>query len=84
MMLVRREGMVFTIGQTAGMYYGPRGGIYQVVATPEQPGNTHFAFEAPEPPGRHPNQTLAEIEQRNLKAFAAWFRYSAPHQGKWA
>jgi mannose-6-phosphate isomerase-like protein (cupin superfamily) len=36
------------------MYYGPGGGIYQVVATPEQTGNTHFAFEATEPPGGGP------------------------------
>jgi hypothetical protein len=54
MVLVRREAMVFTIGETAGMYYGPGGGIYQVVATPEQTGNTHFAFEATEPPGGGP------------------------------
>lgn len=36
------------------MYYGPVGGLYQVVATPEQTGNIHFPFVATEPPGGGP------------------------------
>jgi hypothetical protein len=32
----------------------PGGGIYQVVATPKQTGNLHFAFETTEPPGGGP------------------------------
>jgi quercetin dioxygenase-like cupin family protein len=34
--------------------YGPGGGVYRIVATPSQTRNTHFAFEATEPPGGGP------------------------------
>jgi quercetin dioxygenase-like cupin family protein len=34
--------------------YGPGGGVYRIVATPSQTQNTHFAFEATEPPGGGP------------------------------
>ncbi|HXW04278.1 MAG TPA: cupin domain-containing protein [Vicinamibacterales bacterium] len=34
--------------------YGAGGGIYKIVATPAETGNTHFAFEAIEPPGGGP------------------------------
>ena len=43
-----------TTSQISEMRYGPGGGIYQIVATPEQTGNLHFAFEATEPPGGGP------------------------------
>lgn len=46
--------MVVRTNRIAEMYYGPGGGIYQVVATPRQTGNIHFAFEATEPPGGGP------------------------------
>ena len=36
------------------MYYGPGGGLYQVVATPEQTEDIHFAFVATEPRGGGP------------------------------
>jgi quercetin dioxygenase-like cupin family protein len=34
--------------------YGPGGGVYHIVGTAAQTGNTHFGFEAPEPPGGGP------------------------------
>lgn len=34
--------------------YGPGGGVYRIVATPAATRNTHFAFEAIEPPGGGP------------------------------
>lgn len=34
--------------------FGPGGGVYQIVATAAETGNTHFAFEAIEPPGGGP------------------------------
>lgn len=34
--------------------YGPGGGVYRIVATASQTRNTHFAFEAIEPPGGGP------------------------------
>jgi quercetin dioxygenase-like cupin family protein len=39
---------------TGRVRYGAGGGIYQIVATPAETGNTHFAFEAIEPPGGGP------------------------------
>ena len=46
--------MVNTTRAIDEMYYGPGGGLYQVVATPEQTGNIHFAFVATGPPGGGP------------------------------
>lgn len=34
--------------------FGPGGGVYRIVATAAETGNTHFAFEAAEPPGGGP------------------------------
>jgi len=34
--------------------YGAGGGMYRIVATAEETRNTHFAFEATEPPGGGP------------------------------
>ena len=34
--------------------YGPGGGVYRVITTAAETGNTHFAFEAIEPPGGGP------------------------------
>lgn len=34
--------------------FGPGGGVYRIVATAAETGNTHFAFEASEPPGGGP------------------------------
>lgn len=34
--------------------YGPGGGVYRIVATADETGNRHFAFEASEPPGGGP------------------------------
>jgi quercetin dioxygenase-like cupin family protein len=34
--------------------YGAGGGIYRIVTTPAETANTHFAFEATEPPGGGP------------------------------
>jgi quercetin dioxygenase-like cupin family protein len=34
--------------------FGPGGGVYRIVATSSDTGNTHFAFEAAEPPGGGP------------------------------
>jgi quercetin dioxygenase-like cupin family protein len=34
--------------------FGPGGGVYNIVATAAETGNTHFAFEAIEPPGGGP------------------------------
>jgi quercetin dioxygenase-like cupin family protein len=34
--------------------FGPGGGVYNILATAQDTGNTHFAFEAIEPPGGGP------------------------------
>jgi len=47
-------GACATKEQIAEVRYGPGGAIYRVVITPEQTGNTLFAFEAKEPPGGGP------------------------------
>jgi quercetin dioxygenase-like cupin family protein len=43
-----------TTTTTDRVKYGIGGGIYRIVATPDETGNTHFAFEATEPPGGGP------------------------------
>jgi quercetin dioxygenase-like cupin family protein len=43
-----------TLDKIGQVRYGPGGGIYRIVATPAQTGNTFFAFEATEPPGGGP------------------------------
>ena len=46
--------MVVATNRINGMYHGPGGAIYKVLATPARTGNLHFAFEATEPPGGGP------------------------------
>jgi quercetin dioxygenase-like cupin family protein len=46
--------MFATVGDLERVRYGPGGGVYRIVATAEETGNTHFAFEAIEPPGGGP------------------------------
>jgi uncharacterized cupin superfamily protein len=43
-----------TMTTTDRVRYGAGGGLYRIVATPAETGNTHFAFEAIEPPGGGP------------------------------
>jgi quercetin dioxygenase-like cupin family protein len=43
-----------TVAETETIRYGAGGGVYRVVATPAGTGNTHYAFEATEPPGGGP------------------------------
>lgn len=43
-----------TVPSTDRLRFGPGGGLYQIVATAAETGNTHFAFEAIEPPGGGP------------------------------
>jgi len=43
-----------TTTTTERVRYGAGGGIYRIVATPDETGNAHFAFEALEPPGGGP------------------------------
>jgi uncharacterized cupin superfamily protein len=46
--------MTATADQIGQVRYGPGGGVYQIVASSSETGNTHFAFEAIEPPGGGP------------------------------
>jgi hypothetical protein len=55
-------GMNKTVGE---LRYGPGGGVYRVTVTPEQTSNTHFAFEATEPPGGGPPLCTSRTARRN-------------------
>lgn len=46
--------MISTTTTVDRVRYGAGGGLYRIVATAEETGNTHFAFEATEPPGGGP------------------------------
>ena len=46
--------MLATVPALEKIRYGPGGGVYKIVATAAQTNNTHFAFEAIEPPGGGP------------------------------
>lgn len=46
--------MTSTLATTDRIRYGAGGGLYRIVVTPAESGNTHFAFEAIEPPGGGP------------------------------
>lgn len=46
--------MAQTVTTLDRVRYGVGGGLYRIVATPAETGNTHFAFEATEPPGGGP------------------------------
>ena len=46
--------MLATVPALEKVRYGPGGGVYKIVATAAETGNTHFAFEAIEPPGGGP------------------------------
>jgi len=46
--------MLTTTTSLERVRFGPGGGLYQIVATAAETGNTHFAFEATEPPGGGP------------------------------
>jgi uncharacterized cupin superfamily protein len=46
--------MLGTVPALEKIRYGPGGGVYKIVATAAQTNNTHFAFEAIEPPGGGP------------------------------
>jgi uncharacterized cupin superfamily protein len=46
--------MPATVPALEKIRYGPGGGVYKIVATAAQTNNTHFAFEAIEPPGGGP------------------------------
>jgi quercetin dioxygenase-like cupin family protein len=46
--------MLTTAAALERIRFGPGGGVYQIVATAAETHNTHFAFEAIEPPGGGP------------------------------
>ena len=46
--------MFATVPALEKVRFGPGGGVYKIVATAAETGNTHFAFEAIEPPGGGP------------------------------
>jgi quercetin dioxygenase-like cupin family protein len=46
--------MLETVASLERIRFGPGGGVYRIVATASETGNTHFAFEAIEPPGGGP------------------------------
>ena len=46
--------MPATVPALEKVRFGPGGGVYKIVATAAETGNTHFAFEAIEPPGGGP------------------------------
>jgi quercetin dioxygenase-like cupin family protein len=46
--------MLETVASLERIRFGPGGGVYRIVATAAETGNTHFAFEAIEPPGGGP------------------------------
>ena len=46
--------MFATVPALEKIRYGPGGAVYKIVATAAETGNTHFAFEAIEPPGGGP------------------------------
>ena len=46
--------MVATVPSLAKVRFGPGGGVYKIVTTAAETKNTHFAFEAIEPPGGGP------------------------------
>jgi len=46
--------------------YGPAGGIYSIVATADQTGNTHFAIEATEPTGGGPPVHIQTREEERF------------------
>src|SRR5262245_11407854 len=50
----RVRAMFATVPALEKIRYGPGGGVYKIVATAAETGNTHFAFEAIEPPGGGP------------------------------
>jgi len=43
-----------TVAAAERVRYGTGGGVYRIIATAAETGNTHFAFEAYEPPGGGP------------------------------
>jgi uncharacterized cupin superfamily protein len=43
-----------TMTTTDRVRHGAGGGLYRILVTPAETGNTHFAFEAIEPPGGGP------------------------------
>ncbi len=55
--------MSATAVATERVRYGPGGGVYNIVATAAETGNTHFAFEAVEPPGGGPPLHTHAIEE---------------------
>jgi uncharacterized cupin superfamily protein len=59
--------MFATVPALERIRYGPGGGVYKIVATAAQTNNTHFAFEAIEPPGGGPPlHTHANEEEFSL------------------
>jgi quercetin dioxygenase-like cupin family protein len=46
--------MLGTVPALEKVRFGPGGGVYKIVATAAETRNTHFAFEAIEPPGGGP------------------------------
>jgi quercetin dioxygenase-like cupin family protein len=46
--------MLATVPALEKVRFGPGGGVYKIVATAAETRNTHFAFEAIEPPGGGP------------------------------
>jgi quercetin dioxygenase-like cupin family protein len=46
--------MLATVPALEKVRFGPGGGVYKIVATARETNNTHFAFEAIEPPGGGP------------------------------
>src|SRR6185503_542343 len=52
--LVEDSGMLATVPALEKVRFGLGGGVYKIVATAAETRNTHFAFEAIEPPGGGP------------------------------
>ena len=46
--------MLATVPSLEKVRFGPGGGVYKIVASAAETNNTHFAFEAIEPPGGGP------------------------------
>ena len=58
--------MLGTVTSLEQLRFGPGGGIYRIVATSADTRNTHFAFEATEPPGGGPPLHIHTREEEYL------------------
>jgi hypothetical protein len=74
--------MAISTDPIGAMSYGPRGGIYRVVASREQTDDAFFAFEATEPPGGGPSLHIqAREEELFVVLEGSTTEYQALEQG---